>query len=185
MLVLREPFRKAERAISRHPRSARQAEPGPTAGRPRGRPNHTGAERPRAQPGGYRRHREPDRGLDRGKYLHALDSSGKILYHFPTTLGSSYDRLPPVVSRLPASRVIRTGTTSRRSWRMWKAPNRTHSFPWAEQRGGTGMDGAVPITASMEHVRRKPSATPPPQVAFASPIGTRCSSPIGYDRERR
>lgn len=31
---------------------------------------------------------------DRGKYLHALDSSGKILYHFPATLGSSYDPSP-------------------------------------------------------------------------------------------
>lgn len=31
---------------------------------------------------------------DRGKYLHALDGSGKILYHFPTTLGSSYDPSP-------------------------------------------------------------------------------------------
>ncbi|CAN5868265.1 hypothetical protein BH23GEM5_BH23GEM5_11190 [soil metagenome] len=31
---------------------------------------------------------------DRGKYLHALDSSGRILYHFPTTLGSSYDPSP-------------------------------------------------------------------------------------------
>ncbi|CAN5777286.1 L,D-transpeptidase [soil metagenome] len=29
-----------------------------------------------------------------GHYLHALDSSGRILYHFPTTLGSSYDPSP-------------------------------------------------------------------------------------------
>jgi lipoprotein-anchoring transpeptidase ErfK/SrfK len=29
-----------------------------------------------------------------GHYLHALDSAGRILYHFPTTLGSSYDPSP-------------------------------------------------------------------------------------------
>jgi len=29
-----------------------------------------------------------------GHYLHAMDSSGRILYHFPTTLGSSYDPSP-------------------------------------------------------------------------------------------
>jgi lipoprotein-anchoring transpeptidase ErfK/SrfK len=29
-----------------------------------------------------------------GHYLHALDSGGRILYHFPTTLGSSYDPSP-------------------------------------------------------------------------------------------
>jgi lipoprotein-anchoring transpeptidase ErfK/SrfK len=29
-----------------------------------------------------------------GHYLHALNSSGRVLYHFPTTLGSSYDPSP-------------------------------------------------------------------------------------------
>jgi lipoprotein-anchoring transpeptidase ErfK/SrfK len=29
-----------------------------------------------------------------GHYLHALDDGGRILYHFPTTLGSSYDPSP-------------------------------------------------------------------------------------------
>jgi lipoprotein-anchoring transpeptidase ErfK/SrfK len=29
-----------------------------------------------------------------GHYLHALDGSGRILYHFPTTLGSNYDPSP-------------------------------------------------------------------------------------------
>jgi lipoprotein-anchoring transpeptidase ErfK/SrfK len=31
---------------------------------------------------------------DGGRYLHAQDASGRILYHFPTTLGSSYDPSP-------------------------------------------------------------------------------------------
>lgn len=31
---------------------------------------------------------------DRGHYLHAVDSTGAILYHFPTTLGSEYDPSP-------------------------------------------------------------------------------------------
>jgi lipoprotein-anchoring transpeptidase ErfK/SrfK len=29
-----------------------------------------------------------------GHYLHALDASGRVLYHFPTTLGSNYDPSP-------------------------------------------------------------------------------------------
>ena len=29
-----------------------------------------------------------------GEYLHALDASGHVLYHFPTTVGSSYDPSP-------------------------------------------------------------------------------------------
>src|SRR5690606_10898309 len=43
----------------------------------------------------------PDRGdvarlvvSGRGEYLHALDASGRILYHFPTTVGASYDPSP-------------------------------------------------------------------------------------------
>ena len=43
----------------------------------------------------------PDRGAvarlvvsGEGEYLHAEDSSGRILYHFPTTLGASYDPSP-------------------------------------------------------------------------------------------
>ncbi len=31
---------------------------------------------------------------DQGSYVHALDTSGRILYHFPSTLGSSYDPSP-------------------------------------------------------------------------------------------
>lgn len=31
---------------------------------------------------------------DRGSYVHALDASGRIVYHFPSTLGSSYDPSP-------------------------------------------------------------------------------------------
>ena len=31
---------------------------------------------------------------DGGHYVHALDASGRILYHFPSTLGSSYDPSP-------------------------------------------------------------------------------------------
>ena len=31
---------------------------------------------------------------DRGKYLHAVDSTGRIIYHFPTTVGASYDPSP-------------------------------------------------------------------------------------------
>lgn len=31
---------------------------------------------------------------DRGRYLHALDASGNLLYHFPATVGSAY-RTPP------------------------------------------------------------------------------------------
>jgi lipoprotein-anchoring transpeptidase ErfK/SrfK len=31
---------------------------------------------------------------DKGRYLHAQDASGRILYHFPTTLGSQYDPSP-------------------------------------------------------------------------------------------
>ena len=31
---------------------------------------------------------------DRGKYLHALDAGGRIVYHFPATLGASYDPSP-------------------------------------------------------------------------------------------
>ena len=31
---------------------------------------------------------------DRGRYLHALDAEGRLLYHFPSTLGSSYEPSP-------------------------------------------------------------------------------------------
>jgi lipoprotein-anchoring transpeptidase ErfK/SrfK len=31
---------------------------------------------------------------DEGRYLHALDGDGRILFHFPATLGSSYDPSP-------------------------------------------------------------------------------------------
>jgi peptidoglycan hydrolase-like protein with peptidoglycan-binding domain len=31
---------------------------------------------------------------DRGRYLHAVDSTQRILYHFPTTVGASYDPSP-------------------------------------------------------------------------------------------
>jgi lipoprotein-anchoring transpeptidase ErfK/SrfK len=31
---------------------------------------------------------------DRGSYVHALDASGRVVYHFPSTLGSSYDPSP-------------------------------------------------------------------------------------------
>jgi len=31
---------------------------------------------------------------DAGRYLHAQDASGRILYHFPTTLGAAYDPSP-------------------------------------------------------------------------------------------
>ncbi len=31
---------------------------------------------------------------DRGSYVHALDANGRIVYHFPSTLGSSYDPSP-------------------------------------------------------------------------------------------
>jgi len=31
---------------------------------------------------------------DQGHYLHAVDSAGTVLYHFPTTLGSKYDPSP-------------------------------------------------------------------------------------------
>jgi hypothetical protein len=31
---------------------------------------------------------------DRGRYLHALDSAQRIVYHFPTTVGASYDPSP-------------------------------------------------------------------------------------------
>lgn len=31
---------------------------------------------------------------DRGRYLHAVDAQGRVLYHFPSTLGSSYDPSP-------------------------------------------------------------------------------------------
>jgi peptidoglycan hydrolase-like protein with peptidoglycan-binding domain len=31
---------------------------------------------------------------DRGRYLHAVDSAQRILYHFPTTVGASYDPSP-------------------------------------------------------------------------------------------
>jgi len=31
---------------------------------------------------------------DRGRYLHAVDSARRILYHFPTTVGASYDPSP-------------------------------------------------------------------------------------------
>jgi lipoprotein-anchoring transpeptidase ErfK/SrfK len=31
---------------------------------------------------------------DRGRYVHALDGNGRIMFHFPATLGSSYDPSP-------------------------------------------------------------------------------------------
>jgi len=31
---------------------------------------------------------------DRGRYMHALDASGNVLYHFPATVGSEYDPPP-------------------------------------------------------------------------------------------
>ncbi|HLT47533.1 MAG TPA: L,D-transpeptidase family protein [Rubricoccaceae bacterium] len=47
------------------------------------------------------RNARPDRGeiarlvvSGRGQHLHALDASGRILYHFPTTVGAAYDPSP-------------------------------------------------------------------------------------------
>ena len=42
---------------------------------------------------------------DQGRYLHALDSAGAILHHFPTTLGSSF--YPSPEGRLEVTRVTR------------------------------------------------------------------------------
>jgi lipoprotein-anchoring transpeptidase ErfK/SrfK len=42
---------------------------------------------------------------DQGRYLHALDSAGTILYHFPTTLGSSF--YPSPEGRLEVTRITR------------------------------------------------------------------------------
>jgi hypothetical protein len=41
---------------------------------------------------------------DRGRYLHAVDSAQRILYHFPTTVGASYDPSPSGNYRVTAIR---------------------------------------------------------------------------------
>jgi lipoprotein-anchoring transpeptidase ErfK/SrfK len=41
---------------------------------------------------------------DEGRFLHALDASGRIVYHFPSTLGSSYDPSPTGDYRVTAIR---------------------------------------------------------------------------------
>jgi lipoprotein-anchoring transpeptidase ErfK/SrfK len=41
---------------------------------------------------------------DRGRYLHAVDSSQRIMYHFPTTVGASYDPSPRGDYRVTAIR---------------------------------------------------------------------------------
>ena len=41
---------------------------------------------------------------DRGRYLHAFDSAGRIVYHFPTTVGASYDPSPAGAYRVTAIR---------------------------------------------------------------------------------
>jgi lipoprotein-anchoring transpeptidase ErfK/SrfK len=41
---------------------------------------------------------------DRGRYLHAVDSAQRILYHFPTTVGASYDPSPSGDYRVTAIR---------------------------------------------------------------------------------
>jgi lipoprotein-anchoring transpeptidase ErfK/SrfK len=41
---------------------------------------------------------------DRGRYLHAVDSARRVLYHFPTTVGASYDPSPSGEYRVTAIR---------------------------------------------------------------------------------
>jgi lipoprotein-anchoring transpeptidase ErfK/SrfK len=40
---------------------------------------------------------------DRGRYVHALDAQGRVLFHFPSTLGSAYDPSPR--GRLTVTRI--------------------------------------------------------------------------------
>jgi hypothetical protein len=75
-----------------------------------------------------------------GFYLHALDSDGRILYHFPTTLGSRYDPSPlgtlEVVSIHPdpwfhyQPQLLAGGDPSKPSTRLPPGPNNLVGDTW-------------------------------------------------------
>lgn len=84
---------------------------------------------------------------DQGRYLHALDSAGTILYHFPTTLGSSF--YPSPEGRLDVTRITRN------PWFHWQ-PKLLEGVPDTKKParlppGPNSPVGVVWIALSKEH----------------------------------
>jgi lipoprotein-anchoring transpeptidase ErfK/SrfK len=84
---------------------------------------------------------------DQGRYLHALDSAGTILYHFPTTLGSTF--YPSPEGRLEVTRITRN------PWFHWQ-PKLLEGVPDTKKParlppGPNSPVGVVWIALSKEH----------------------------------
>lgn len=84
---------------------------------------------------------------DQGRYLHALDSAGAILYHFPTTLGSTF--YPSPEGRLEVTRITRN------PWFHWQ-PKLLENVPDTKKParlppGPNSPVGVVWIALSKEH----------------------------------
>jgi lipoprotein-anchoring transpeptidase ErfK/SrfK len=84
---------------------------------------------------------------DQGRYLHALDSAGAILYHFPTTLGSTF--YPSPEGRLEVTRITRN------PWFHWQ-PKLLEGVPDTKKParlppGPNSPVGVVWIALSKEH----------------------------------
>jgi lipoprotein-anchoring transpeptidase ErfK/SrfK len=84
---------------------------------------------------------------DQGRYLHALDSTGTILYHFPTTLGSTFSPSPE--GRLQVTRITRN------PWFHWQ-PRLLEGVPDTKKParlppGPNSPVGVVWIALSREH----------------------------------
>ena len=84
---------------------------------------------------------------DQGRYLHALDSAGTILYHFPTTLGSTISPSPE--GRLEVTRITRN------PWFHWQ-PKLLENVPDTKKParlppGPNSPVGVVWIALSKEH----------------------------------
>jgi lipoprotein-anchoring transpeptidase ErfK/SrfK len=84
---------------------------------------------------------------DQGRYLHALDSAGTILFHFPTTLGSTF--YPSPDGRLEVTRITRN------PWFHWQ-PKLLEGVPDTKKParlppGPNSPVGVVWIALSKEH----------------------------------
>ena len=80
----------------------------------------------------------------RGSYVQAQDASGKVLYHFPSTLGATYDPSPS--GRFTVTHVAQDPKWHYQPELIATAPDTAHEADGpggAEQPRGRGVDGAV------------------------------------------
>jgi hypothetical protein len=96
-----------------------------------------------------------------GKYVHAMSAAGRILLHFPTTLGSTFAHRRRGTSRWHRCTRTRGGTTSPASWRTSPMTGRT---PGSRRGPTTRSDGCGwrsrrRTTASTGRSRRRRSGT--------------------------